>query len=71
MNTDKPITLSVVVPAYNEQEVLPAFHRRLSAVLDSLGVTSEVVYANDGSRDGTLALLEHWPLPTRGWPSSI
>ena len=58
MNTDKPITLSVVVPAYNEQEVLPAFHRRLSAVLDGLGLTSEVVYANDGSCDGTLGLLE-------------
>ncbi|MDP2025284.1 glycosyltransferase family 2 protein [Sulfuriferula sp.] len=59
MNTeDKPITLSVVVPAYNELEVLPEFHRRLSAVLDGLGVTSEVVYANDGSCDGTLALLE-------------
>lgn len=58
MNTGKPITLSVVVPAYNEQEVLPAFHRRLSAVLDGLGLTSEVVYANDGSCDGTLALLE-------------
>ena len=58
MNPGKPITLSVVVPAYNEQEVLPAFHRRLSAVLDGLGVTSEVVYANDGSCDGTLALLE-------------
>ncbi|MDP1679467.1 MAG: glycosyltransferase family 2 protein [Candidatus Nitrotoga sp.] len=58
MNSNRTITLSVVVPAYNEEEVLPEFHRRLSTVLDGLGVTSEVIYANDGSRDGTLALLE-------------
>jgi glycosyltransferase involved in cell wall biosynthesis len=58
MSTDKSITLSIVVPAYNEQEVLPEFHRRLSTVLDDLGVASEVVYANDGSGDSTLALLE-------------
>lgn len=58
MNSNRTITLSVVVPAYNEEEVLPEFHRRLGAVLDGLGVTSEVIYANDGSRDGTLALLK-------------
>ena len=48
------VTLSVVVPAYNEQEVLPEFHRRLSAVLDGLGVPAEIVFVNDGSSDGTL-----------------
>lgn len=49
--------LSVVVPAYNEQEVLPEFHRRLTSVLDTLDVNSEIVYVNDGSSDGTLDLL--------------
>lgn len=51
--------LSVVVPAFNEEVVLPEFHRRLSAVLKKSGVGYEVVYVNDGSRDGTLAQLEH------------
>ncbi len=51
-------TLSVVVPAYNEQEVLPEFHRRTSAVLDGMDLDAEIVYVNDGSRDGTLALLK-------------
>ncbi len=46
-------SLSVVVPAYNEEEVLPEFHRRLAAVLDSLNLTAEIVYVNDGSRDRT------------------
>ena len=51
-------SLSVVVPAYNEQEVLGEFHRRLVAVLDGLPAVSEVVYVNDGSRDRTLAVMQ-------------
>ena len=50
--------LSVIVPAYNEEEVLPEFHRRLSDVMNSLSNTWEVIYVNDGSGDSTLALLE-------------
>ena len=49
--------LSVVVPAYNEQEVLPAFHARLAPVMEALGLSWEVVYVNDGSRDGTLGVM--------------
>ena len=51
------IRLSIVVPAYNEQEVLPEFHRRLCGVLAQLEGGSEIVYVNDGSRDNTLAVL--------------
>jgi glycosyltransferase involved in cell wall biosynthesis len=50
--------LSVVVPVYNEQEVLREFHRRLSAVLDALDLTAEVIYVNDGSGDLSLYALE-------------
>ena len=50
--------LSVVVPAYNEQEVLPEFHRRLSAALSTVPLRAEVIYVNDGSTDGTLAMLQ-------------
>jgi glycosyltransferase involved in cell wall biosynthesis len=49
--------LSVVVPAYNEQEVLEIFHERLAAALVPLGLSWEVVYVNDGSRDATLAKM--------------
>jgi len=60
---DKPVAntsglLSIVVPAFNEQEVLPTFHERLSKVLDSLPIESEVLYVNDGSSDGTLEVLK-------------
>lgn len=54
--TARPV-LSVVVPAYNEQEVLPAFHARLVPVMEAIGLPWEVVYVNDGSRDGTLAVM--------------
>ena len=61
--SDKPVAcseglLSIVVPAFNEQEVLPTFHERLSKVLDSLPLESEVIYVNDGSRDGTLEVMK-------------
>jgi dolichol-phosphate mannosyltransferase len=50
--------LSVVVPVYNEEEVLPAFYSRLTAVLGSLPFPVEILFVNDGSSDGTARLLE-------------
>lgn len=49
--------LSVVVPAYNEREVLPEFHRRTVDVLDGLNADWELIYVNDGSGDDTLDVL--------------
>ncbi len=50
-------SISVVIPAYNEQDVVETFHARLGAVLDALPLAAEIVYVNDGSRDDTLAAL--------------
>jgi glycosyltransferase involved in cell wall biosynthesis len=50
-------SLSVVVPAYNEEAVLGEFHRRLAAVLDALPGRAEILYVNDGSSDATRSLL--------------
>ena len=49
--------ISVVVPVYNEEAVLPLLVERLRAVLTGLGESWEVIFINDGSRDGTLAGL--------------
>ena len=46
------------MPAYNEEAVLAAFHRRLAASLDGLGERAEMLYVNDGSRDRTVAVLD-------------
>jgi glycosyltransferase involved in cell wall biosynthesis len=50
--------VSVVVPAYNEAESLPELQRELAAALDALGRPWEVVYVDDGSRDGTDRAIE-------------
>jgi dolichol-phosphate mannosyltransferase len=51
--------LSVVSPAFNEAEGLPHFHAALAAVLDQMAgaYRTEIIYVDDGSRDGTLAVL--------------
>jgi len=49
--------LSVVVPVYNEEAVLPALFARLYPALDALGRTYEIVFVNDGSLDHSAALL--------------
>ena len=50
--------LSVAVPVFDEEESLPVLLPRLAAVLDALpGGPHEMVFVDDGSRDGSLALL--------------
>ncbi len=56
MNDPAPI-LSVVIPVFNEEDVLPALFARLYPALDALDRPYEVLFVNDGSRDGSVALL--------------
>lgn len=56
-NASASPSISVVVPAYNEQEVLPEFHARTSAVLRELALPYEIVFVNDGSKDETLRVM--------------
>ena len=49
--------LSVVVPAFNETEVLPEFHRRITEVMRATGADYEILYVDDGSTDDTAAVL--------------
>ena len=50
-------TLCVVVPCYNEIEVLPLLHARLLAALAAIPADSRILYVDDGSSDGTGAAL--------------
>lgn len=49
--------LSLVIPIYNEAEVLPQLDVRLKELLDKLGMDTEVVFVNDGSRDESMEIL--------------
>ncbi len=53
----KPIYLSVVIPVYNEEPNIDPLAARLFPVLDGLGRTYEVIFVDDGSRDGSAAQL--------------
>lgn len=50
-------SISVVAPAYNEQEVLVDFYRRVVDVLNATTAEYEIVLVNDGSTDSTLTLM--------------
>ena len=48
---------SVIIPAYNEQEVIEETYRRLTAVMGQLNEPYELIFIDDGSRDKTAAVL--------------
>jgi polyisoprenyl-phosphate glycosyltransferase len=52
--------LSVVVPVFNEKQVLPDLHARLRAALADVDGGYEIVYVDDGSSDGSAELIEGW-----------
>jgi glycosyltransferase involved in cell wall biosynthesis len=61
----QPNYLSVIIPLYNEVESIPLLHERLSNVLQAQRFSYEIIYVDDGSKDGSPQLLaelaEHEP----------
>jgi len=59
MVSDARMVVSVVIPVYCSEEILPETHRRLGQVLSALApqVDYELVFVNDGSSDGSMAVL--------------
>ena len=57
--------LSIVIPVYNEEDVLPLLAARLRPVADGLGATYEVITVDDGSDDLSPAVLQRL---MRDWP---
>jgi glycosyltransferase involved in cell wall biosynthesis len=49
--------ISVVVPIYNEEELICKFHEAVASAMSNVGEEWEVVYVNDGSKDSSLELL--------------
>jgi glycosyltransferase involved in cell wall biosynthesis len=52
-----PLDISVVVPVLNEEESLPLLYQRLTEVLAESGYTYEILIVDDGSTDGSFALM--------------
>jgi undecaprenyl-phosphate 4-deoxy-4-formamido-L-arabinose transferase len=53
----KPIEISIVIPVFNEERNLRELFKRLVDTLDPLGRRYEIIFTNDGSKDGSLRLL--------------
>lgn len=49
--------LSLIVPVYNEEEVLEVSFQRMDEVMRNIGYPYEIIYVNDGSRDGSMKIL--------------
>ena len=57
MTEEKKVEVSIVIPAYNEEESLHKLFDELWPVVENLGRSFEVIFINDGSRDATLSIL--------------
>lgn len=55
-----PLNVSVVVPCYNEEEVLEELFQRLSTVLEGLALPYELIFVDDGSGDSTWEMLSRF-----------
>jgi len=54
---ENPLSYSVVVPFYNEQESVAQLYVKIIEVMDALGEPYEIVFVDDGSKDGTFRLM--------------
>ena len=50
--------ISIIVPCYNEQEVLPIFYNEVIEVFSMMDADYELVFVNDGSKDDTLNIIK-------------
>ena len=57
MRTEEPISYSIVVPFFNEQENIPPLYVKITEVMDAVGEPYEMVFVDDGSRDDTYKVL--------------
>lgn len=57
--TAKKELISIVIPCFNEEEMIDICHKAVTDVVDTLPQNYEIIYINDGSKDKTLQLLEN------------
>lgn len=59
---ESPALLSIVIPMYNEEQVLPLLRQHLTQMMNELLCRVEVILVDDGSTDRTYALMHEWAL---------
>jgi glycosyltransferase involved in cell wall biosynthesis len=57
-----PVDISVIIPVYNEVKALAVLYRELTDVLGGLEKSAEIFFIDDGSRDGSSAVLDELAL---------
>jgi len=55
---NKPLGLSIVIPVYNEAESLFLLYKELKNTLSNIEINHEIIFVNDGSKDGSFKILE-------------
>ena len=50
--------MSLIVPCYNEQEVLPLFYKETISVLEKMNIVYELIFVDDGSGDDTFSMIK-------------
>src|SRR5690348_5969509 len=58
MASENRTALSIVVPVYNEEPTIPELVRRMVAAAEGITDSYEIIFVNDGSRDGSLLALK-------------
>ncbi len=54
----RDVRYTVIIPAYNEEEVIRESYRRLTGVMEAAGEPYELLFINDGSKDDTAVIIE-------------
>ena len=58
MNKQNSLDVSVVIPLFNEEENAQEAYRQVKEALSAMGMDYEIIFVDDGSRDGTLSILK-------------
>ncbi len=53
------MNISIVIPLFNEEESLPELHDRIKQVMDANGYSYEIIFVDDGSKDGSWNVIEN------------
>ena len=53
--------ISIIIPAYNEEDSLPYLYERLTKLIDDIkNYEFEILFVNDGSKDKTLEIIKEY-----------